>query len=245
MPPTDEERDALIRIGGKADASRAAGLQLLGQAVRARQAGLQREHGRLSRKLGPDHPRTRATAMRIEADAALSRELVVDIARAATVRPQRTADQWALHGLVLCKDLRPAPGLTVSLVDAKGEWLKFLGFACTDARGYFQLVAPGARTSGTVDAPPDAYARSALEAWIRVTDADRNEVHRETPRVHSARGGIGPGGGEGLDQGGSSFAEEAVKRLAGRRYGRARAARAASTTSASRRAPISSLVPSQ
>ena len=179
MPHTDEEKDALVAMAGTVDAVRSAGLQFLDQAVRARQAGLEREHRRLSRKLGADHPRVKATAMRIEADAALRRELVVDVARAKTVSPKRGADEWALHGLLLWKDLRPAPDLTVSLVDAKGEWLKSVGFACTDARGYFQLVAPVARTPGAQDAPGRTDAGATIQAWIRVTDANRKQLHRE------------------------------------------------------------------
>jgi hypothetical protein len=170
MTDLDEFKNALPGAAAKVDALRAAGLRGLSQLAEARQAGFERERQRLSRKLGPDHPRVKAVAARIEGAAALRRDLTVEVARAETVSPQAGAQDWALHGYVRWKDLSPAPDVTVSLVDARGQWLQALGFACTDARGYFRIVA-------TVEHAPDGTA-AIVSAYVRVTDADRKELYR-------------------------------------------------------------------
>jgi hypothetical protein len=84
------------------------------------------------------------------------------------------------------KDLTPAPDLTVALVDAQGQWLRALGFACTDARGYFQLIATVARAgaAGAV-APP-----SKIEAHIRITDRKRLQLYRGAEAIPISPGGV-------------------------------------------------------
>src|SRR5574341_889782 len=105
MAESDDFKEVLIRAAAKADALRAAGLKGLEGVTQARQAGLEREHGRLSRKLGAEHPRARALAVRMENGVARLRDLKVEIARAETVAPAVGADKWVLHGYVRRKDL--------------------------------------------------------------------------------------------------------------------------------------------
>jgi hypothetical protein len=170
MAEANDVKDALPAAAARVDALRAAGLKGLDRAAGARQASLQREHERLSKRLGPDHTRVKAVAARIEGAAALRRDVVLEVARAETVSPQVGAQEWALHGYVRSKDLSPAPDLTVSLVDARGQWLQVLGFACTDARGYFRLVA---KVEPTSESKTDI-----VSGYVRVTDGDRKELHR-------------------------------------------------------------------
>ena len=186
MPESDDFKDVLFNAAVKADALRAAGLQGLEGVTQARQAGLGREHSRLSRKLGAEHPRAKALAIRMEDGAVRLRDLTVEVARAETVAPRAEAGKWVLHGYVRKKDLSPAPDLTVALVDTQGQWLRALGFACTDARGYFQLVATVARAgSASASAPP-----SKIETHIRITDRHRVQLHRGEEAVPVSPGGV-------------------------------------------------------
>jgi len=170
MADADDEKDPLPGVAAKVDALRAGGLKGLDRAAGARQASLQRERRRLTRRLGEDHPRVQAVAARIEGAVALRRDLAVELVRAQTASPQPGAQEWALHGYVRWADGSPAPDLTVSLVDGRGQWLRELGHACTDARGYFKLVAH-------VEHAADGSA-AILTAFVRVTDDARHELHR-------------------------------------------------------------------
>lgn len=192
MPESEDFKEVLFRAAVKADALRAAGLKGLEGVTQARQAGLEREHARLSHKLGAEHPRARALAVRMEDGVARLRDLKVEIAQAETVAPMAGAAEWVLHGYVRWKDLSPAPDLTVALVDAQGQWVRALGFACTDARGYFQLVASIARAEPAAEAAPLTVPAPPpkLEAHIRITDRNRLQLYRGEEAVPVSLGGV-------------------------------------------------------
>lgn len=179
MPESQDFQEVLFRTAVKADALRAAGLKGLEGITRARQAGLEREHGRLSRRLGAEHPRARALAVRMEDSVVRLRDLKVEIARAETVAPKAGAAEWVLHGYVRWKDLNPAPDLTVALVDAQGQWVRALGFACTDARGYFQLVASIRRAEPAGEAAPPTLSAPPPELFLRVNDEERRTLYSD------------------------------------------------------------------
>ncbi len=170
MADADDPKDPLPGVAARVDALRAGGLKGLDRAAGARQGSLQREHRRLARRLGEDHPRVLAVAARIEGALALRRELAIEVVRAETPSPQPGPQEWALHGYVRWADGSPARDLTVSLVDGRGQWLRELGYACTDARGYFKLVA-------RVEHAADGSA-AILTAFVRVTNDARHELHR-------------------------------------------------------------------
>ncbi|MGH7527758.1 MAG: hypothetical protein ACREMX_13765 [Gemmatimonadales bacterium] len=180
MPDSNDLNEVLFRASVRADALRATGLRGLEGVTRARQAGLEREHGRLAAKLGPEHPRTRALAARMENGAARLRDLKVEVARAETVAPQAGAAEWILHGYVRFKNLEPAPDLTVALIDGRGQWVQALGFACTDARGHFQIVASVGKVETEAEAGAAGVAAPAPErqVHIRITDRDRLQLYR-------------------------------------------------------------------
>lgn len=173
MPELNDTNQVLFLAALKADTLRAAGLHGLQGVTQARQVALEREHARLSDTLGAGHARVKALALRMEDGLTRLRDLSVEITRAETVTPLVSAEEWAIHGHVRSKDFSPAPDLTVSLVDGQGQWLRAFGFACTDARGYFQLS-----TSIGAAQPPDPTALPRLQAHLRVTDADKKELNR-------------------------------------------------------------------
>jgi len=192
MQESEDLQDVLFRAAARADALRAAGLKGLEGVTRARQAGLEREHGRLSSRLGPENPRVRALAARMEDGSARLRDLKVEIARAETVAPKAGPAEWVLHGYVWWQDLSPAPDLTVALVDSQGQWVRALGYACTDTRGYFQLVASLGRAEPAgeaarlmMSAPPPQF-----EAQIRISDPNHVQLYRGDEAVPISPGGV-------------------------------------------------------
>lgn len=216
MADSHDMKDILFRVAVKVDALRAAALTGLEVVTQARQVRLQQEQARLSRKLGAEHPHVMTIGARLEHGMMQLRDLKIEIARAETVEPTVGPDEWALHGYVRWKDLSPAPDLTVALVDAQGRWVQALGFACTDVRGYFRLVASIGRAERAGEAAPPAMAAppSKVEANIRVMDRNRVQLYRgEEPAL------ISPGGVEYReivleDGGGCSSPEEDVTRPA-------------------------------
>ncbi len=193
MPESNDLDQVLIRAAVNTNVLHETDLKRLEQATQARQASLEREHGRLSGKLGADHPRTKTLALRLETGSTRLRDLKVEVVRAETVAPQAGASDWVLHGYVRWKDLNPAADLTVALVDGRGLWVQALGYACTDERGHFQLVASiGPTEPGKQAERPAAPAPPSerLVVHIRVTDRNRLELYRGEEAVPVAAGGV-------------------------------------------------------
>jgi hypothetical protein len=172
MARSDDFAEALSRGTEKVDRLREAGLRGLEVVTAARQAGLERERRRFTEVLGRDDPRVKDLDQRLEDGATRLRAVKVEIARAGAVVPVG-ATEWVLHGYIWSADGSAASGLTVALVSGQGQWLRELGFAGTDGRGYFLLRAPAA------DIP---------EAYVQVTDRQRSQVHRSDEAV-----AVGPG----------------------------------------------------
>jgi hypothetical protein len=108
-----------------------------------------------------------------------------EAARAETAAPRAEPGEWMLHGYVRGRDLNPVPDLTLSLVDARGRVVEPLGYGCTDAKGYFRIVAKlaraetgGARTVGEHAEPETVH--------IRVTDASGKQVYRGQEAIRPA-----------------------------------------------------------
>lgn len=177
MADQNNPEDVAFRAAALADALRAAGLRGLEGITHARQHRLEREHQRLATRLGGEHPRVHGLARQLEEGTVRLRDLGIEIARAQTVVPRAGPTQWVLLGYVRWPDLRPAPDLTVALVDARNQWIRKLGFACTDTSGYFALtVSLGREAQASTSAEP-------LEVYVQVTDQSRAVLHREKEAV--------------------------------------------------------------
>jgi len=183
MAESDELDALLLPAAVRADALRAAGLRGQLGVAEAQKASLEREQDRLARKLGTEDPRVKAVARRLQDHEVRLRDLGVEVSRAETATPTAAADEWVLHGHVRRPDLSPAPDVTVSLVDAQGQWLRALGYACTDARGYFRLVAKVERSEAGI-------VSTALSAFVRVTDGNRKEICRAKEALTVSAGAV-------------------------------------------------------
>jgi hypothetical protein len=140
--------DTLEKTVANLDQARGADLDEMSQVRAAKFVGLARDRARLAVKLGATHPRVVA----LDRSLALHRETAVGFraeSAAALVTPPRVSQHsWALHGNVLDASRAPVPGVTVALYQ-KDTWVQRLGYACTDANGYFVLLVEDAAKTGT------------------------------------------------------------------------------------------------
>ena len=79
-----------------------------------------REHQRLRRKYGEDHPRTMAAASRISANEKYRIELAIEYGHASTPRPD-PGEGWAVDGFVRTSDGDPVARVTVAAYDPDGH----------------------------------------------------------------------------------------------------------------------------
>lgn len=126
------------------DEHRAASLESLQPVRKAKGASLWREHERLAIKYGPEHPRVQELAGRAALNQGFLSDLVIETTRAKTKIPVLDEATWILHGYVWDHNRNGFPKLTVALYergDHTSNWVKELGFACTNDIGYFKLEA--------------------------------------------------------------------------------------------------------
>jgi hypothetical protein len=161
------------------DPQRAAAFDRL-QALRAvRARGDEREQKRLARKFGEAHARVVAVAERARMNAGLRRDLALEQARAAVEAPAVDKDGYVFHGFVRNTAAQGVPELTVALYDEKGEWVREMGFGCTDARGYFILRyrAAGKDAAGNAAVSPAAFVATAATVGTGAAARTRVLVH--------------------------------------------------------------------
>jgi hypothetical protein len=126
------------------------------QTVKTR--ALEKEQHRLTVKLGADHPRVKKLASRLTYRNQMMADLEEETARAKIRVPAFEANTWMVHGVVLDKNRKGKPGLTVGLFDASGKWHQEFGYACTDDQGYFVMIYPKAgKTRGEVSGSQPFY----------------------------------------------------------------------------------------
>ena len=171
------------------DPQRAAAFDRL-QALRAvRARGDEREQKRLARKFGEGHARVVAVAERARMNAGLRRDLGLEQARAAVEAPAADKDGYVFHGFVRTLAGQGVPELTVALYDEKGEWVREMGFGCTDARGYFILryQREGKDAAGNAAPASTAFIAAALTTggaartrlFVHVLDSAQKTLHVE------------------------------------------------------------------
>lgn len=127
-----------------ADAERAKSLEHFQRVRNVKTKSLNREHDRLAAKYGAKHPRVVALAARIQLNNGLLGNLSAEIVRAKTEIPTVDETTWVVHGFVRDLNGKGLPLLTVApydKADRTGNWVRELGFDCTNDRGYFKIVA--------------------------------------------------------------------------------------------------------
>jgi len=157
----------------------------------ARHAGYLREEERLTRKYGKDHPRVTAMTGKIRSNEGLRRDLEFEAARATIEAPVVDKNSYVFHGFVRNCAGEGMARLTIALYDEQGNWIRIIGYGCTDEQGYFLLRydrgktdqgASPQSTSGPFSAAPAAPAagtESKASARIHVLDSKSSTLQIE------------------------------------------------------------------
>jgi protocatechuate 3,4-dioxygenase beta subunit len=140
-----------------ADQERAATIERLQSVRSAKATSLQREQTRLTLKYGADHPRVQALAGRAALNQGLVSNLAAETARAKIEIPTADENTWVFHGYVRDQSGRGLPELTVAPYDKSdrsGNWVKDLGYVCTNDQGYFTLAVANLKDGTAATAFP-------------------------------------------------------------------------------------------
>lgn len=194
--PFSDVAKGLNQAFDNADPQRLAGLQNLQRMRTAKDTALRREQTRLNAKLGTDHPRVTALAVKRQANQDFKRDLDLGISRARTPAVKPDANAWTLHGHVRNSARVGLPNLTVGLYDQKNQWIEELGYACTDKNGYFRLSHQGekaAATTGIVSTRADVSGHattSGAQIYIHVLSAKGATLYVDPKTLQPAPGQV-------------------------------------------------------
>jgi hypothetical protein len=135
---------------------------------------LEKERQRLSLKYGENHPRVQRLDAKLQFDRGFTSDLKVEIDKSKIQVPTVDKKTWLVHGRVLDRtDNQGIQGLTVSLVNNQEQWVRELGYACTDERGYFAIAYP----------PKNRHSDTAIpkeSVFLMVSDRDRRVLYRSS-----------------------------------------------------------------
>jgi len=172
---TIDEINETLRLGvDAADEERASELETFLLLRAAREAGLRSEQERLSQTLAPDHPRLRALALRIEANAVLGKRLGEEAVRARTDVPESDPQGWVLQGRLTGVDPASLRNHLVALFDRAGKRLEGTESPIDEfGRFLIKLTFPAAgRRLGGVAARSGGARRAAARTATAARDPD-------------------------------------------------------------------------
>ena len=154
------------------DRLRADNLDKMAVVQQVNTTALTKERQRLVGKYGADDLRVQRIDAKLKFTEGFTQDLKVEIDKTKIQVPTRDRNTWMLHGRVLqAKDKQGIPGLTVSLSDSQGQWVRELGYACTDERGYFAIIYPPKNDKAATEPPKEPV-------FIMVADAERHILYR-------------------------------------------------------------------
>lgn len=170
---TDTEQAAKIQESfATLETQRTAGLELNRAQQETKAVAQKQERARLVKKYGENHPRVIRIDRQLNTSPQLLQAHDEEIIRSKVRIPQGDRSSWMVYGTV--RDIRNTrlAGLTVSLFDEQGRWVRELGYVCTDARGFYVLK---------IDDPKGLlskkYAKQPL--FLRITNDDKVVLHTE------------------------------------------------------------------
>ena len=180
---TIDEINETLRLGvDAADEERASELETFLLLRAAREAGLRSEQERLSQTLAPDHPRLRALALRIEANAVLGKRLGEEAVRARTDVPESDPQGWVLQGRLTGVDPASLRNHLVALFDRAGKRLEGTE-SPIDELGRFLVKF-------TFPAAAEREKAASREVFLRVLDSRERTVYRHATSLTAIPGGV-------------------------------------------------------
>lgn len=154
------------------DEERLRGLQGLDRLRKIKTVNMKREKERLIKKRGAKDPRVQSLESKEKSNELLTRNLNLEIERAKTDVSTFNKDAWNLYGYVRDRDSKGVPNLTVGLYDENGKWIKQLGYACTDKRGFFSIIYPQkGKTTKEIS--------ESMKLFIHVSDRKKNVLYKD------------------------------------------------------------------
>ena len=145
---------------------------------------LERQRVRLANRLGAEDPRVLELNGIIASNQRLTRAVQLEVNRARTSTVEADKQGWILHGYVWNQDWKGQPNLTVALSDRAGQWVRLLGYACTDKNGYFKLSYQQSTEKGTeamavaADISPEMFIRVSDHKESRSLPRQKTDEHR-------------------------------------------------------------------
>lgn len=138
--PMDEILEKIDASFNYMDSERTDGLDRLKTIQRIKNRASHRERIRLIDKYSSDHIKVKNIDTRLRYNVGLMKELTSEIERSKIKIPKIDKNTWMVHGFIANENDISNEGLTVSLYDESYNWIKELGFACTNEKGYFAIV---------------------------------------------------------------------------------------------------------
>ena len=125
------------------------------------------ESERLLKKYGAQNERVQTAQARVSFNSFFAKTLDQGVIRAKLEIAPKTAGVWQLHGRVFDVDLNPQKDITVFLTtDPKASWLRDIGHACTDERGYYSLIVKDKSLLKLVQSPLYLAASNAQQEVV-------------------------------------------------------------------------------
>ena len=171
---TDEIFQKIDTSLKQTDELRADNLDKMAAVQQVRAKALAKERQRLAVKYGTDDLRVQRIDAKLQFTRGFTQDLKVEIDKTKIQVPTVDRKTWMVHGRVLqAKNNQGIPRLTVSLSDREKQWIRVLGYACTDERGYFALIYPPQDDRSDTNLPTDVV-------FLMVSDADRPILYRSS-----------------------------------------------------------------
>ena len=122
------------------DDSKLAGLESVALIQDVKSSLKMREAKRLEVKYGASSPQAVKARAKVSYYNTIKVGIAEQVQMASAKTPRFEADSWRFQGRVVDTQNRGLSGLTVSLFDQKGNWIRALEQACTDEKGFFVIT---------------------------------------------------------------------------------------------------------
>lgn len=155
------------------DGMRLKNLQNLKSVQQVKKKALEREKKRLSDKYGANHRRAKKLDAKMKLNEGLMKGIDMEIDRASIKYHPFDKLTWMVQGRVLNKNGKGIEGLTIALHDEEGQWIRDLGYSCTDNFGYFALIYPSKKGK-------KSEIKEDQELFLTVSDKKQRILHKES-----------------------------------------------------------------
>ncbi len=170
---TDTEKAAKIKESFDAlEDQRTLGIQRSQDQQQTKDIAQQRERKRLVAKYGENHARVAKVDRQLTTNPRLFKAYDQEVVRSKTRVPTTDPNTWMVYGTIRDENDKRLSGLTVSLFDEKGKWIRPLGLTCSDENGLYSL-----QVKDETGELAKKYAKTAM--FLRVTNDDKEVLHQE------------------------------------------------------------------